>query len=93
MTTITAESTIVRTENLLATDLDEETILMSVEAGTYYGMEQTARRIWELVEKSRSVSELIEILSEEYHVKPEVCSQEIVLFLQELLQEGLVVVK
>lgn len=92
MSAFTSETIVVRTNNVLATDLDDETIIMSIEQGTYYGVKQTARRIWELVEKPRSVYDLIALLSQEYRVEPEVCGPETITFLQELIQEGIIVV-
>ena len=93
MSAITETTTIVRAQKLLATDLDEETILMSIERGAYYGMEQTARRIWELVETPRTVTDLCQRLAEEYDVEPEVCRQDVLAFLEELRAEGLIVVE
>ncbi len=93
MTSITSDSIVVRADQLLATDLDDETILMSIEKGAYYGMEQTARRVWQLLEKRQTVSDLCRQLAEEYSVTPEVCEQEVIAFLEELLKENLVVVE
>ena len=92
MSPITEETTVVRAEKLLAANLDEETILMSIEKGAYYGMEQTARRIWELVETPRTVADLCRQLAEEYDVEPEVCRRDVLAFLEELRSEGLIVV-
>jgi hypothetical protein len=89
---ITDTSTIMRAQQLLATDLDEETILMSIEHGAYYGMEQTARRIWEIIATPHTVSELCRLLGEEYTVAPEVCRRDVLAFLAELHTEGLIVV-
>ncbi|MDD2366849.1 MAG: PqqD family protein [Desulfuromonadaceae bacterium] len=82
----------VRALNLIATDLDDETILMSVEQGSYYGMEATARRIWELIETPTSVADLIDLLSQEYNVTPDICGPDIIAYLEELNAEGLIVV-
>jgi hypothetical protein len=93
MNKITLETTVVRADDLLATDLDGETILMSIEQSAYYGMEKTARRIWELVEKPIKVADLCLQLAEEYRVEPEVCEQDIITFLEELFKENLVIVE
>jgi hypothetical protein len=93
MKIITAESIIVRAANLLATDIDEETILMSVKQGKYFGMEQTSRRIWEIIETPHNVAEIISLLAEEYRVDSDVCGSDVMEFLHELLLEELVVVK
>ena len=91
MSVITLDTTVVRAEGLLSTDLDEETILMSIEQGAYYGMDLTARRTWELLATPQKVSQLCMRLAEEYNVDPEVCSPDILAFLEELFREGLIV--
>jgi len=90
LTSINESTTIVRAEKLLATDLDDETILMSIEQGAYYGMEQTARRIWEIIETPHTVAELCHKLSEEYDVDSETCRRDVIGYLEELSNEGLI---
>ena len=89
---ITLESTIARAEGLLTTSLDDETILMSIDRGAYYGMEHTADRIWELIEKPRKVADICRQLAEEYSAAPEVYERDVISFLEELLEENLIVV-
>lgn len=91
MNRLTKDACIARADNLIFTDLDDETILMSIDQGAYYGMEQTARRIWELLESPRIISDLCSRLSEEYRVEPALCEPEIISFLEELREEGLIV--
>lgn len=78
-----------RTENMLATELDQETVLMSIDAGAYYGLEGTARSIWESLETPLTYAALVARLVEEYQVAPEICSAELELFLAEMEREGL----
>jgi hypothetical protein len=92
MSPITEETTVVRAEKLLAANLDEETILMSIEKGAYYGMEETARRIWEFIESPHTVGDLCRQLVGEYDVEADVCRQDVIAFLEELRVEGLIVV-
>jgi len=89
---ITLQSIIKRAPDLLATNLDDETVLMCIENGAYYGMENTARRIWELLESPRNVADLVTQLAEEYQVSPDVCEPDILDYLRELYSEGLVIV-
>jgi hypothetical protein len=78
-----------RTENLLSTQLDEETVLMSIDAGAYYGLEGPARSIWEILETPLTFSALVDRLVEEYHVSPEICAADVERFLAEMEREGL----
>lgn len=86
------ESRLTRAEGLLATELDGELVLMSIEQGSYYGMERTARRIWDLLETPLGVEELCQRLSAEYGVELETCQRDVLPYLERLLEEGLVVV-
>jgi hypothetical protein len=78
-----------RTENLLSTQLDEETVLMSIDAGAYYGLEGPARSIWEILETPLTFSALVDRLVEEYRVSPETCAADVERFLGEMEREGL----
>jgi hypothetical protein len=93
MADITLDNFVVRAGLLLATDLDEETILMSIEQGAYYGMEATARRIWQLLEQRLQVASLCQQLATEYNIVPDVCRPDVLSFLEELRSEGLIVVE
>jgi hypothetical protein len=44
------EDKLSRAQEMLSTELDQETILMSIDAGAYYGLEGPARSIWEILE-------------------------------------------
>jgi len=78
-----------RAEGMLATELDQETVLMSIDAGAYYGLKGPARSIWEKLETPLTFSVLVERLVKEYRVTPEVCSADLEGFLAQMEQEGL----
>jgi hypothetical protein len=50
MSNIPSATLITRSTDIIATDLDGELVLMSIEKGNYYGIKGTALRIWELAE-------------------------------------------
>ena len=83
------EDRLSRTAGLLSTDLDQETVLMSVDAGAYYGLAGVARRIWEKLENPTSFSELVDCLEREYRVSRETCVSDVQKFLAEIEREGL----
>jgi hypothetical protein len=85
----TPEDRLSRTSGLLSTELDEETVLMSIDAGAYYGLAGVARRIWEKLENPTSFSELVDCLQREYRVSRETCVLDVEKFLAEIEREGL----
>jgi len=78
-----------RTQVAFSTELDEETVLMSIDAGAYYGLAGTARVIWAKIETPLTFSALVDELVKEYDIAPEVCSAELEKFLGQMEQEGL----
>jgi len=83
------EDQLSRTKDLLSTELDQETVLMSIDAGAYYGLAGVARKIWERLENPTSFSELIDCLEREYNVSHEICVSDVQKFLSEIEREGL----
>ena len=83
------EDRLSRAKDLLSTELDQETVLMSIDAGAYYGLEGTARSIWEKLENPTSFSELVDCLVRQYLVSHETCASELQKFLAEIEREGL----
>ena len=83
------EDRLSRVQNLLSTELDQETVLMSIDAGAYYGLEGPARSIWEILETPLTFSALVDRLVKEYQVSPETCAADLERFLSEMEREGL----
>lgn len=92
MEEITLNSTITRNEDLLSGVLDDETILMSIETGSYHVINKTANRIWELLEEPKTVDEICIIILDEYEVDPETCQKEVLEFMAGLQNRKIVVV-
>jgi hypothetical protein len=74
---------------MLSTELDQETILMSIDAGAYYGLEGVARSIWENLETPLTFSALVDRMVKEFQVAPDTCSADLERFLAEMEREGL----
>jgi hypothetical protein len=87
---LSLDSIIVATRAQLSADLDGETVILNVQSGIYYGLENVGMRVWTLLEKPIAVSKLCDILSNEYEVQPGQCAAEIMALLEQLLQAGLI---
>jgi len=80
---------LVRAQGVLSTELDQETVLMSIDAGAYYGMGGTARSIWERLATPITFSALVDDLVREYEIPHETCAADLQGFLAEMEREGL----
>ncbi|MDF2572597.1 MAG: hypothetical protein K0R55_4201 [Sporomusa sp.] len=87
---INSNTLVAQVMDLLAAEIDGETIMLNIENGMYYQLDVTGSRIWDLLGEQRRVSELISNLVEEYNVQPEQCCSDTLKFIREIWDEGLV---
>ena len=90
---ITTETVISRIEEIVASNIDGETVMMSIENGKYYGLDDIGSRIWELIEKRIKVSNLIDTLLERFDVDRETCEKDVLKFLNELNEDRILEVE
>jgi hypothetical protein len=87
---ISPNTIVAQTKELVSSDLDGETVLLSIETGKYYNMDPIGSRIWELIKDPMSVSQLIDILLDEFNVDREQCEKEVLAFLNKLAEDHLI---
>jgi hypothetical protein len=76
-------------EHLVA-ELDGDLVIMSIETGTYYGLDPVGACVWKLVERPRTFAAVVEGVLERFEVPPEVAEQDLTAFLHEMQAEGIV---
>ena len=82
-------SVVVRSPDQVSGALDGKVVLLSIENGEYYNLNEVGSRIWELLEQPRSVAELIERLLGEFAVDRATCEREALAFLEQLARDKL----
>lgn len=87
---ITPETIIRRSDALLSNNLGEDVVMMDIEQGSYYGLEDVAARIWQFTENPVSVGNLCQNLTSEYDVSVEQCQQDVTKFLGELVDRNII---
>ena len=92
MEEITLNSTVTRNENLMSGIIDNEAVIMSTETGNYHVINETGRRIWELLEQPMTIAEVCSTISEDYDVDPNTCQNEVLKFIIDLFSRQIVVV-
>lgn len=74
----------------LAAEVGDETVIMSVADGVYYGLNAVGARIWALIQRPQTVRAVQDALLAEYEVAPDVCARELRTLLQQLAAQGLI---
>lgn len=90
---LSASTVVVRRPGPLSTEAGEETVVLSVERGSYHAFGASGTRIWELLEEPTSISALCQALTSEYEVDEQRCIQDVSSFLEELRQAELIEVR
>jgi hypothetical protein len=80
-----------RADNVLAASVDGEIVLMSIERGSYYGLENTARCIWDLLESPKRLEDLCALIKQKYRDKDGIIDRDVMRFVAEMANEAIVV--
>lgn len=86
-------SIIVQSPEILSSNVDDETVLLSIKNSKYYGMAETGTDIWEMISSPLSVEKIVENLQEEYDIDKQQCLTDVLAYLEELLEAKLIVIK
>jgi hypothetical protein len=69
----------------------DQWILLDVENGQYYALDEVSGRVWDLCDGSHSVSAMVAALCQEYDAPAEAVEEDVLAFLGEMADERLVV--
>ena len=87
------ECIVQRDPEIIAAEADQDLVMVSIASGSYYGVSNVARAIWEAIEHPKKISDLIDELASAYNVDRAKCEEETLLFLGDLLTERLLQVR
>jgi hypothetical protein len=75
---------------VMARQVGEETVILHLESGTYYGLDPVGARIWQLLVEGNSLAEICGVMVEEYDVEREQLERDILDLAGELSAKALV---
>ncbi len=80
-----------RNEGTLWTTLEDQLVLLDVQTGRYYQANEVGALIWDLIEESRSIPEIVNQVVSNYRVEHEQCRQDVLKFVHALTAAGFAV--
>ena len=90
---LSLHTVVVASADQVSCPLGEEAAILNLKSSVYYGMNPVGARVWELLKHPKSVSELRDVLLDEYEVDQERCAQDLLALLQNMRKEGLIEVR
>jgi len=79
-----------RCEGIVEADIDGETVMMSIENGEYYGLNEVASRIWALVEQPFSEQNICDALHHDYDATPSQIRDEVRAFINDMVEKRII---
>lgn len=84
---------ICRAKEAISTELDGETVILHIGTGIYSGLDRVGTTIWNGLKQPASFLSLKQKLLEEYEVSEQQCITDLCSFLNDLLNNQLIVVE
>ena len=81
---------IAKRPDLLASQVDDEMVMLDMESGNYFGLDSIAADIWNLLEQPISITALCQRLEQEYQVDHQQCLADTTEFLEQLLANNMI---
>lgn len=76
--------------DVVTREVGEETMLLDLASGTYFGLDPVGGRFWQLLEEGKSALAARDALLEEYEVPAEELERDLETLLEDLVANGLV---
>lgn len=87
---LSSTTAIVRNENFIEAEIDNEVVTLNIESGICHGLNRTGSRIWRLLASPIKIKDICATLVNEYNVDPNDCERQVIDLLKEMQTEGLV---
>ena len=69
--------------------VDDETVLLDLESGMYFGLDGVGKRIWESVADGKTLGDVAAIITAEYDVDESQALADVIAFASDLIERGL----
>jgi hypothetical protein len=76
--------------NAVARQVGEETIILHLGSGRYFGLDAVGARVWQLMGEGKSLGEICDVLLEEFEVSREDLKRDMDVLIKQLLEQDLI---
>lgn len=90
---IPLSSTITISTEVLAQEVEGETVLLDLQSESYFGLDAVGTRIWQLLQEHNNLQKVFDIILEEYDVDEKQLEKDLGELLVKLVDEGLMTVE
>jgi hypothetical protein len=91
--TITMSSVAVAAREQIYADLGGEAVILALESGDYYSLNEVGTLIWSLVREPKTLLEIRDAILDKYDVESERCEEDLLALIKDLAAESLIELK
>jgi hypothetical protein len=85
------EQLTINVQHVVHETIDGETIIIHLGSGTYYSIDGVGAEVWALIDRGVASATIVSAAQARYDADPDLVAPDVVTFLEQLVQEGLVV--
>lgn len=82
-------SRLARAEGLVASEVNGEVVILSIDSGHFFQLNATGSRLWNLLERPMTVAELCTEARKRFAVDADACRRDVIEFVSGLVDKGL----
>jgi hypothetical protein len=75
---------------VMARQVGDETVILDLAGGTYYGLDPVGARIWQLMSERKTLAEICDTMLDEYEVTRDDLERDVVELANKLLEQKLI---
>jgi hypothetical protein len=90
---ITPQTVIARSPSVVTSEVDGEVLMMSIEQGRYFALNEVASDVWQRLESPCSFADLIDGLAASYDAGPAVITADMIVLLRDMLARDVIVLR
>ena len=87
---LSGSSRVVVSRDQVSTNLSGEEVILSITNGVYFGLDRVGARIWALLQESRTLDEVADVVVREFDVQRERALADLVTLARQLSENGLI---
>ncbi len=80
-------------DTVFAQEVDGEMVLLDMNSENYFGLDAVGTDIWQAMQDSASLADVLAVLLEQYDVEEEVLKKDLLGFVEKLQESGLIKVE
>jgi len=93
MMTISFSDRVTVPDEILISNLQDESVILNVNSERYFGLDNVGTRMLSVLSNSSSIEAACEVLAQEYDVDRQMLQHDLIALVESLLQQGLITVE